>query len=410
MNSQITVKLNLGGATPTKPVNIWAWTGGTNHTGGVWPGAAMNNDGDGWYSYVLNVTGTVEVMFSHGTAADANMCQTPGGIAITQNTCFQWALLAGVQATTVACNSAPPSGDGVTIRWRKGADVDWANMGIYAWTGSVQFCGAWPGAQVAPDGDGWYEYTFTETPEHIMFNNYIATTELGGKEVNGPVSQTSDICLEIHPIYYCIANCETGNAPCSELEHFTVKWDNAQGWNDMYIYAWMGNEGITELFGAYPGEAVTPTNGFYSKTFVKATPVNMIFISPTNAAQTANIMGVLDDACYTITPEIEYNELEQATNVAQQVINCNYSSVKNLLANDIVITPNPVKDFIVIDGMKMVGDGSKLLVEIFDINGKQYHTTSYKLLQTPTKISVADLPQGVYFLKIGNVIKKFVKE
>jgi hypothetical protein len=397
-------------------VYCYAWEGGSQPLGG-WPGMQLSLT-NGWYTVEIP-GGLTNVQFRGATDSEQStqLLNVTSDVCVGINNCsYTDYVLNGLYTLfTADCNTGTMAGCGssggdIKIRWHKGTDVNWTNMGIYEWSlGGGQLCGAWPGIQVAPDGDGWYEYTFTETPENIIFNNFIATTELGSKQVNGPVSQTSDICLEIHPTYYCIANCETGNAPCSELENFIVKWDNAQGWSDMYIYAWIGDEGITELFGAYPGEAVTPINGFYSKTFVKATPVKMIFISPASGAQTSNITGVFSDACYTITSEIEYNELEQPTNVAQLVGNCNYSSVTNLLADGIVIAPNPVKDYLVINSDR--GNNSdrsdKFLIEIYDVSGKLH---ILQLLPISQKINVVDLNPGIYFIKIGNVIKKFVKE
>ncbi|GHV34189.1 hypothetical protein FACS1894178_1220 [Bacteroidia bacterium] len=81
-----------------------------------------------------------------------------------------------------------------------------------------------------------------------------------------------------------------------------------------------------------------------------------------------------------------------------------------IIENTFSIYPNPVIDYIVIDGTTMVGDSEKLLVEIFDINGKQLSTMFYNALQYPTKINVVDLSSGIYFLKIGNKSGKFVKK
>ncbi|GHV34029.1 hypothetical protein FACS1894178_0750 [Bacteroidia bacterium] len=91
----------------------------------------------------------------------------------------------------------------------------------------------------------------------------------------------------------------------------------------------------------------------------------------------------------------------------------NTSSILPTISNEatnFTIYPNPVTNFLVIDGRRMVGYGKKLLVEIFDINGKQLSTMSYDALQYPTKINCIDLKPGVYFLKIGNYSAKFIKQ
>ncbi|MDR1544744.1 MAG: starch-binding protein, partial [Prevotellaceae bacterium] len=202
---------------------------------------------------------------------------------------------------TVTVNPVPPGA--ITVRWKKGDDLTWQQMGIYEWsTGGGALCGTWPGIQVTADGDGWYSYIFTETPENIIFNNFISTSEAGGLQVNGPVSPASSICLELHSYYYCEADCQTGVAPCSEYGTFEVKWVNLNAWSDMSIYAWFGTDGITQIFGPWAGKIVTPDiNGIYSQTFVKVEPVNIIFTSTIGGEQTVNLEGIFNDVCYNIS-------------------------------------------------------------------------------------------------------------
>ncbi|GHV36478.1 hypothetical protein FACS1894180_0660 [Bacteroidia bacterium] len=76
------------------------------------------------------------------------------------------------------------------------------------------------------------------------------------------------------------------------------------------------------------------------------------------------------------------------------------------------VYPNPASDYIVIDGNKMAGNGEELLVEIFDITGKQLSTTSYKC---STKMDISQLKSGIYFCRFsgsdigGKVVKLLVQ-
>ncbi|GHV34020.1 hypothetical protein FACS1894178_0710 [Bacteroidia bacterium] len=92
-----------------------------------------------------------------------------------------------------------------------------------------------------------------------------------------------------------------------------------------------------------------------------------------------------------------------------EIISSSVATV-DLNADAISIYPNPVTNFLYIDGRRTVGDGKKLLVEIFDINGKQLSTMSYDVLQYPTKINCVDLKPGAYFLKIDEKVFKFIKK
>ncbi|GHV33953.1 hypothetical protein FACS1894178_0530 [Bacteroidia bacterium] len=78
--------------------------------------------------------------------------------------------------------------------------------------------------------------------------------------------------------------------------------------------------------------------------------------------------------------------------------------------SSIEIYPNPMGDFIVIDGNEIVGNGKNLLVDIFDLSGKSVYKSSIVNRQLPIEINVSQLPSGTYFLKIGEYTSKFVKQ
>lgn len=70
--------------------------------------------------------------------------------------------------------------------------------------------------------------------------------------------------------------------------------------------------------------------------------------------------------------------------------------------NSIRISPNPTKDFIYILSPFAISEKTPILIQ--DVTGK-------KVMETPSHpIDVRTLPKGVYFLSIGLVRQKFVKE
>jgi 1,4-alpha-glucan branching enzyme len=72
--------------------------------------------------------------------------------------------------------------------------------------------------------------------------------------------------------------------------------------------------------------------------------------------------------------------------------------------NDWIIYPNPVKDELKVKSKKMKVDN----VEIFDVSGKQVMVV--RICDFTVTVNVSRLKPGLYFLKIGNRIAKFIKE
>jgi hypothetical protein len=76
----------------------------------------------------------------------------------------------------------------------------------------------------------------------------------------------------------------------------------------------------------------------------------------------------------------------------------------------IVVSPNPATDFITIQysnkGLKPFAENEK--VQIFDMLGIEIHKTQTGMSEL-LKINVSHLPSGVYFIRIGDKVEKFVK-
>jgi len=84
----------------TAGVSIWAWNAGGNLFSS-WPGVAMTDKGNGWYTYTFaNTVTSVNVIFSK-----AGSPQTVDISGITQNTCYQSSGLSGskINVSTVDC-------------------------------------------------------------------------------------------------------------------------------------------------------------------------------------------------------------------------------------------------------------------------------------------------------------------
>ncbi len=71
--------------------------------------------------------------------------------------------------------------------------------------------------------------------------------------------------------------------------------------------------------------------------------------------------------------------------------------------NEFKIYPNPANTYIIIENIK----GNAENIEVIDITGKTLW--QLKIENAKLKIQVADLEGGVYFVKIGNTVRKFIK-
>ena len=79
------------------------------------------------------------------------------------------------------------------------------------------------------------------------------------------------------------------------------------------------------------------------------------------------------------------------------------NGVKDEPENDITISPNPVEDELEISGVK--GD-----VRVIDVLGREIQINSQlSILNSQLKIDVSGLAPGVYFVRIGARVEKFVK-
>lgn len=111
---------------------------------------------------------------------------------------------------------------------------------------------------------------------------------------------------------------------------------------------------------------------------------------------------------YTISGTNQYNCVD--TKTLQVTVNpCNGIAKNNSEEAEISIYPNPVSSVI---NIVSADDNNNQTIEIFvcDILGNKVIQNSSLIINNTTTINVTELKSGVYFLQIGNVTRKFVKE
>lgn len=87
------------------------------------------------------------------------------------------------------------------------------------------------------------------------------------------------------------------------------------------------------------------------------------------------------------------------------VLNTGISEAESTL-NELIVFPNPTKDLISIEDLKTAN------ISVFDVLGKQ--VLNKEFVNEDIKISIADLPQGIYYAEIKTInktiINKIIKE
>ncbi len=77
-----------------------------------------------------------------------------------------------------------------------------------------------------------------------------------------------------------------------------------------------------------------------------------------------------------------------------------------LTQNDIYLYPNPAKDYLTVGYRHLL---NKEEVKIYDIAGKKINT-KIEYLSNKAVVNISELKTGIYFIKFGNLTKKFIKE
>ena len=106
------------------------------------------------------------------------------------------------------------------------------------------------------------------------------------------------------------------------------------------------------------------------------------------------------------------------TKQAEKVLKITYLEAK-LYKSEIIVQPNPATEYININLSSINptlkrGVEGEVFIEIYDVMGMKIQSTPFNL--TPTlsegegaRIDISNLTPGVYFVKIGDRVEKFVK-
>ncbi|MDR2512094.1 MAG: starch-binding protein [Bacteroidales bacterium] len=403
-----------------------------------WPGEAMAQVGDGVYKYVYrgNPTATWNIIFH-----DGNGNQTPvygqGGFPVTQSMMYNIAGAASV--VTTVCQTCDNIVETETFCVDENTNAiyfqkpsHWATANIWYWEengeADVNLCiNPWPGdAMTLIDAESnLYQFTFTTAPAAnwaVLFN--------GGSDQHKTADLTLTNCgfYTIDGFFDIVPACEDTlpalpvSDACVEEGRHSVFFYKPASWGNfvpnVYVFYMTSPTVSVDVTNAYPGNAMTLVDietGLYRYDFASVPTTDWKIKFDCSCTYVTEGEGAPYYSCMELPAgfgqqwNFSDNAFYSEVGYISPVPLCSASSIKETdnIVPKINFYPNPASDFIFV-----INDNSssKVAIEVFDINGKQFITNYYHLSPFITKINVTDLPAGIFFLKIGNSVTKFVKK
>ncbi|MDE6811717.1 MAG: starch-binding protein [Muribaculaceae bacterium] len=163
------------------PVNVWLWDGGTNFTGGTWPGQALTYLGNNVYKWTYTGTGKIpasaKVIFSNA----GNNQVTKDGFPFVNGGYYT---SSGYVKTIEGAGDIPddPVEPGIETTYTyyfDDSESNWGSVNAYFWdsdnTDATKMFGNWPGKAMIKQNDGLYAISFTSDKKFghpmIIFNS-----------------------------------------------------------------------------------------------------------------------------------------------------------------------------------------------------------------------------------------------
>jgi hypothetical protein len=172
------------------------------------------------------------------------------------------------------------------------------------------------------------------------------------------------------------------DAQDNEIERNTYNW-SASNWEPSNQWQLSYNNDGINIEGVYYN---------FNSTFGQLVPSYKYEIELTSFDKTLNYISYSFNSLTSIWERTSNNFY---------FYDCMMSSIQEKDATSITVFPNPTSSLL------FVNTDYPSIIEIYSINGKLMH---YNFPHMNHTINVVDYPSGVYIVKVGNQIQKFIKE
>lgn len=187
-----------------------------------WPGTAMNNDGDNWYSYTISGYSSAKVIFSNN-GADQYPAQNQEGLTVSGE---KWYKLGSFYDQN-------PDLSKVSVHYYN--SNQWGSPYIYYYTDSETPV-TWPGTAMTSDGNGWYSYDIYGFDEvKVIFSDNGANQ----------IPQQNETGYTVTGEKWFI----NGTLYDAEPDGITVHFYDYNNWGNVNIYYYNGNHEGTSWTG-----------------------------------------------------------------------------------------------------------------------------------------------------------------
>lgn len=179
-----------------------------------WPGTAMNNDGDNWYSYTISGYSSAKVIFSNN-GADQYPAQNQEGLTVSGEKWYK----------SGSFYDQNPDLSKVSVHYYN--SNQWCSPYIYYYTDSETPV-TWPGTAMTSDGNGWYSYDIYGFDEvKVIFSDNGANQ----------IPQQNETGYTVTGEKWFI----NGTLYDAEPDGITVHFYDYNNWGNVNIYYYNGN-------------------------------------------------------------------------------------------------------------------------------------------------------------------------
>lgn len=230
---------------------------GTDHAY-EWPGAAMQNEGNGWYSYTVNGVSETDVVFNDGGTQQLPV-SSYDSYHVTGDTWY---------ANGTLYDKAPDhikEPNPVVVHFYN--QDNWTDVYMHYYSTDNKMVGdKWPGSVMEPEGNGWFRYTVYGYGEaKVIFNNGA------GKQLPEAPSDgsTADGYLASGEKWFADGKWYEQNP-----RQITVHYYNDANWKTPYLYYYADGKSTP----AWPGTEMVPEgNGWYQYTILDCDQASVVF-------------------------------------------------------------------------------------------------------------------------------------